>query len=187
MTVSVREANLIADGPVLTDLARRYLAGHACETRFQWLYRENPFGQAQAWIARENSDKALGMAAVFPRRMYCNGNVITGCVLGDLCVSPEYRSLGPALQLQRACLASARSGSFALAYDFPSTTMLAVYRHLGVQPACTSTRSVKALRAETYARGLHVSIPRLVANAVNFALSIRDLKSAGLPGVEFSL
>ena len=132
MAIYVRQASLIDDERILTGLAQRYLNEDADERRFRWLYRENPFGPARAWIAYEKDNEAVGMAAVFPRRMYCDGVAVSGCVLGDLCIATKFRSLGPALQLQRACLACARSGEFALAYDFPSTTMLGVYRHLGV-------------------------------------------------------
>src|SRR5208337_2913691 len=139
---------LIDDQGVLTGLARAYLDGDADEARFRWLYQESPFRPARAWIACGQGGDAIGMAAVFPRRMYRDGVVVPGCVLGDFCVSTSYRSLGPALQLQRACLACARSGEFALAYDFPSTTMLGVYQHLGVEPAGKSVRLVKVLRVE---------------------------------------
>src|SRR5271166_2374419 len=98
MAVYVRQASLIDDERILTGLAQRCLSGDADEARFRWLYRENPFGPAQAWIAFEKDDEAVGMAAVFPRRMYCDGVVVSGCVLGDLCIDKKYRSLGPALQ-----------------------------------------------------------------------------------------
>ncbi len=188
MAVYVREASLIRDQGILTGLARAYLDGDADEGRFRWLYQENPFGPARAWIACEKPDKAVGMAAVFPRRMYCNGVVVSGCVLGDLCISREYRSLGPALQLQRACLACARSGEFALAYDFPSTTMLGIYQHLGVRPLWKSVRRVKVLRADKIARILPAPVfSRPVATAVNFALALRDHTSAGPLGLDLCL
>jgi GNAT superfamily N-acetyltransferase len=188
MTVYVREANVIDDRAVLIDIAQRYLANDADEERFHWLYRENPFGPARAWIALEKQGKALGMAAVFPRRMFCDGAVVPGCVLGDLCVSPEYRSLGPALQLQRACLMCAQSGDFALAYDFPSTTMVGVYQHLGLRPASKSVRMVKPLRADRIARVLPVPmLSRPVTAAANLALALRDGFSSDPQGLDFCL
>jgi hypothetical protein len=188
MAVYVRQANLIDDQGILTGLARAYLNGDADEVRFRWLYQQNPFGPARVWIACEKQDKAVGMAAVFPRRMYCDGVVVSGCVLGDLCISREYRSLGPALQLQRACLACARSGEFALAYDFPSTTMLRIYQHLGVRPLWKSVRMVKVLRADNIARVLPAPIlSRPVATALNFALALRDRRSSDPHGLDFCL
>jgi len=188
MTVYVREANLIDDRAVLIDIAQKYLASDADEERFHWLYRENPFGPARAWIACEKQGKALGMAAVFPRRMFCDGAVVSGCVLGDLCVTPQYRSLGPALQLQRACLACAQSGDFALAYDFPSTTMVGLYQHLGLRPACKSVRMVKPLRADRIARVLPIPmLSRPVTAAANLALALRDGFFSDPQGLDFCL
>ena len=99
MAVAVREANLIDDRPVLTSLAQSYLAPSADDSRFQWLYRENPFGPARAWIAQGKDHKAIGMAAIFPRRIFCDGAVVPGGVLGDMCVSPERAwAVGPTLR-----------------------------------------------------------------------------------------
>jgi GNAT superfamily N-acetyltransferase len=188
MTVYVREANLVDDQAILTDVAQKYLAGDADEKRFHWLYQESPFGPARAWIACDKQGEAVGMAAVFPRRMFCDGIVVSGCVLGDLCVSPQYRSLGPALQLQRACLGCVQSGDFALAYDFPSTTMVGIYQHLGFRPACKSVRWVKPLRADGIARVLPGPIlSRPVTAAANLALALRDGFVSDPRGVDFCL
>lgn len=189
MAIYVRLANLIDDETILTDLARKYLHQDADQRRFQWLYRENPFGPARAWIAYENDTEAVGMAAVFPRQMYCAGAVVLSCVLGDLCIATKYRSLGPALQLQRACLECVRSGEFGIAYDFPGTTMLGIYRHLGIQPVATSIRMAKVLRADEKVRRVIPAriLSRPAAAAANFALSVADRTFADVPGIEFEL
>lgn len=93
MAIYVRQASLIDDERILTGLAQKYLNGDADERRFRWLYLENPFGPARAWIAYEKDNEAVGMAAVFPRRMYCDGVAMSGCVLGDLCIATKFRSL----------------------------------------------------------------------------------------------
>jgi hypothetical protein len=189
MSVYVREASLIADEDILTDLAHRYLNGNADENRFRWLYAENPFGPARAWIACEKQGEAIGMAAVFPRRMYRNDNIISGCVLGDLCISAKYRSVGPALHLQRACLACARSGEFAVAYDFPSTTMSSIYQHLGLSPIGKSVRLAKTLRADKKVESALRSraFARPATAAVNLALALADGKSSNRADLQFRL
>jgi hypothetical protein len=189
MSAYIREASLIDDEGTLTDLAQKYLDGNADEKRFRWLYAENPFGQARAWIACEKQGQAIGMAALFPRRMYRNDNIVSGCVLGDLCISPKYRSVGPALQLQRACLACALSGEFAVAYDFPSTTMSSIYQHLGLSPIGKSVRLAKTLRADKKVeRALRSRvIVRPASAAVNFALALADSKSSNCADLEFRL
>src|SRR5581483_5394675 len=99
MGIRLREADLSADGDVLVELARANL-GQTDARRFQWLYRDNPFGPASAWLACDEADTPIGMCAVFPRRAYVAGHEVLGCVLGDFCVSQGYRSLGPAIHLQ---------------------------------------------------------------------------------------
>src|SRR5208282_3193242 len=178
MAIYVREANLTNDQGILIELARAYLNGDSDESRFRWLYQENPFGPARAWLACENRDEVIGMAAVFPRRMYRGGVVVTGCVLGDLCISTKYRSVGPALQLQRTCLTCARSEEFAVAYDFPSTTMTRVYEHLRILPMGKSVRLVKTLRIDNKIKRIFPVplLSRPLAAAGNFALAVSDHK-----------
>src|SRR5258707_14285040 len=104
--ISIRPAALDADRKVLVETLARYLNPLSDERRFDWLYRENPHGQGRAWIAcGPDNSTIVGMAAAFPRRIWIGGAENVGWVLGDFCVSDQNRSLGPALQLQRACLA----------------------------------------------------------------------------------
>ena len=187
-SIVVREVNLSDDRPILTGLTRRFLRADADEKRYEWLYRENPFGEARAWIARDKNDHAIGMAALFPRNMYCGTAIVRGCVLGDLCVSPEHRTLGPALQLQRACLRVVQSEEFAVAYDFPSETMLAIYKHLGLQPLEQSVRMAKVLRADRISSQLGFpGVARVLIGTANFVLSIEDHASAAPSKIEFTL
>jgi len=189
MTIRIREADLREDQEILTDLTQTYLDGAADNNRFRWLYLENPFGPARAWIACTEQNEAVGMAAVFPRRMYGESKTVTGCVLGDLCISTKYRSVGPTLQLQRACLSCARSVEFAVAYDFPSSTMLRVYEHLGIVPVEKFVRWAKVLRIDDkIERILPVPVlSRLLATASNFALAVKSRRASHLPGLEVRL
>jgi hypothetical protein len=70
-------------------------------------------------------------------------------VLGDFCIDEKYRSLGPSLQLQRACLTALREPPFEFIYDFPSRSMMAIYKRLGMQQSGELFRWAKPLRAET--------------------------------------
>lgn len=189
MGIYVRDASLIDDRKTLAQLAQQFLSPDADEDRFCWLYERNPFGPARAWIACEKHGEAIGMAAIFPRCMHRDGKIVLGCVLGDLCISPQYRSVGPALQLQRACLACARSGEFAVAFDFPSTTMLSIYEHLGLRPIGNSVRFAKKLRVDSKIANV-VRVPALarpIAAAMNFALALSDRKSTGRTELELRL
>ena len=87
-----------------------------------------------------------GASAVFPRSLYVNGQKTMGFVLGDFCIHPEYRTLGPAVQLQRACLEQMSSEIRRFGYDLPGAGMLAVHRRLGTTPQSHLVRMAKPLR-----------------------------------------
>jgi hypothetical protein len=69
-------------------------------------------------------------------------------VLGDCWVTEQYRSLGPVLALQRACFREIDSGAARFCYDFPSASMMAVYRRLQIKPSFQLLRMAKPLRVE---------------------------------------
>ncbi len=185
MGLRLREADLSADGNLLIELARVNL-GQTDAQRFQWLYRDNPFGPARAWVACDGNEFPVGMCAVFPRRAYIDGAEVLGCVLGDFCVSQDYRSLGPAVQLQRACLSSIDSRQFAFGYDFPSRSMLGIYRFLGVTPTQCSIRMAKLLRVEEKIKAVTrtQTLSQLVSKPVNLALTIKDRTASTPNGLE---
>jgi hypothetical protein len=106
MSVGVRPADLERDKAVIVETLRCFLNPHSDNRRFEWLYRDNPFGEASVWLAYEGKpDHVVGVAGAFPRRLHMLGGQKLSWVLGDFCVSDEHRTLGPALMLQRACLA----------------------------------------------------------------------------------
>src|SRR5262249_45203664 len=129
------------------------------------------------------------MAAAFPRRFYsCNGEFYAW-VLADFCLSPQYRTLGPALQLQRACFQEADAGAAAFCFDFPSTAMMAVYQRLGIRSVRQMVRLAKPLRVDRKVRDL-VPGPlaqRVVAGAGNLLLRLGEASGAAKHGVTIAL
>jgi hypothetical protein len=169
MNIAIRHADLEEDRELLIDALFRYLSPYADGSRFTWLYRNNPHGQAKAWIASDmDNGRIVGMASAFPRRVYVDEREALGWVLGDFCIHDRYRSLGPALQLQRACLAGVDSGEVAFCYDFPSTTMLAIYKRLCIDTSTPMVRLAKPLRVD-----------RKVAGLVNWPVLARGLSATG--------
>jgi hypothetical protein len=163
--VAIRRADLNTDREILIDALSRYLNPLADGRRFEWLYKNNPDGEALAWIAVDQDDGAVvGSAAAFPRRIYLNSKETFVWVLGDFCINSEYRSLGPALQLQRACLAAVDSGEVALCYDFPSAGMMAVYKRLGIDPFARVLRLARPLRIDRQVESV-IKTP-IIASAV---------------------
>src|SRR5712672_3604920 len=121
----IRAADPEADRVLLADVLTRNL-GPACgDRRYEWLYLQNPHGRARAWLATESATgRGIGAAAAFPRTFFVRGSVRHGYVLGDFCIDQHHRSLGLALQLQRASLEEIVATRPYIAYDFPSDRMI---------------------------------------------------------------
>lgn len=159
MRLTIRPADLVSDRRVIIDTLARCLTSLSDERRFEWLYISGPHGPGRAWLAIDNDrDVVAGVAAAFPRRVYFQGAETMAWVLGDFCLDPQYRSLGPALQLQRACLSIMDSGNAAFCYDFPSASMAAVYSRLGIVSAKHMVRLARPLRVDRKVREL-VPVP----------------------------
>jgi len=163
--MKVREADLRADRQVLIDLLRENLPQHGGAAHFDWLYLQNPAGEAKAWLAEDPaSGDAIGVAAAFPRRMYVRGELVSCWNLGDFAIRKRHRSLGPAVALQRACLREVTEGRVAFAYDHPASNMMAIYRRLGIEATGNVVRFAKPLRLDDRIKAPAVVKP--VANGV---------------------
>jgi GNAT superfamily N-acetyltransferase len=182
MPVRLRPLNLNSDRVEVISTLRRLLHPEFDDRRFDWLYLGSPFGAARAWVACDVEKGAIvGCAAAFPRKVCFDGDEKMGLVLGDFCLDPEFRSLGPALQLQRACLEAASQPPYAFCYDFPSPSMMAVYQRLGVPQCGSLVRWAKPLRTKGKLEPLIGSNPvaRGVTCVADMALSLRGWKGSG--------
>ena len=166
MSLRVRRAVLETDRAELTELHRRCLSPRADLQRFDWLYCGSPHGAARAWVSYDDQSGAVvGTAAAFPRKMYFDAVERIGWVLGDFCFEGKYRSLGPALQLQRVCLESVTAAPFEFCYDFPSASMMAIYKRLGISEIGKVVRWARPLRLD---RRLQARLrPRVLVRAVS--------------------
>jgi hypothetical protein len=177
--VAIRRADLNTDREILIDALSRYLNPVADARRFDWLYKDNPHGEAEVWMAfDQDSGVVVGSAAAFPRRLYFRSREETVWVLGDFCINSQYRSLGPAVELQRACLAGVGFRNVAFCYDFPSAGMMAVYKRLGISPFAEVLRLARPLRIDRQVQSVIKSpiIARGVATIGNLLLATRDFQ-----------
>ncbi len=174
----VRSADVHEERGTIIAFLSAYLSPETNEARFEWLYCKNPAGMARVWVACDAAaGTIIGVAAAFPRRIYRREEEVRGYVLGDFCIHPEYRSLGPALALQRVSLEDLSSEGAEYVFDFPSTSMLAIYNRLRIEPRKSTIRFAKLLRAD---RQIRKRIPnraagRTLSVAANAALRIRDI------------
>ena len=184
MTISVRRACYESESQELIDGLQANLPHLPHARLFPWLYLNNPAGQALAWVAMNSeTERIVGIAAAFPRSILYRGKEERSYVLGDFCIDAAHRSLGVALSLQRACLEGLFKEDSGFAVDFPSRTMLAVYKRMQIDSNATMIRYAKPLRAD---RKVTERVPvravaRGISAVVNAGLRLRDsrLKGAG--------
>ena len=168
-------ADLTADRDLLIHAVATYINPKADAVRFDWMYQQNPAGKAHAWIATEQGSREfVGMASAFPRRARVRGCMVSGWVLGDFCVTDKYRSLGPALQLQRAIIDESVVQKIGFFYDFPSMSMMAIYQRLKVTETTRMIRLARPLRLDRQVQ--HVirwrGLARWVSPAGTFLLNL---------------
>jgi GNAT superfamily N-acetyltransferase len=190
MPIDLRAANLRSDKTLLIETLRLHLTPSGDERRYEWLYRNNPTGEAKAWIASDRGNRTVvGVAAAFPRRLWAYGREVSAYVLGDFCTHPAYRSLGPGVQLQRACLSVVEEGPAQICYDFPSESMLSIYRRLKIPVLTQMVRMAKLFSVDRkVARLVRVPIvARGLSTLGNLALSLMDRapKQTGNWTIEF--
>jgi hypothetical protein len=189
MAIRIRQADLELDRHMLIESLYLYLTKQSNEQRFDWLYTQNPYGHARAWVAcDEQTEDVIGMAAAFPRGMRVGGKNLLCWVLGDFCIKDGFRSLGPALLLQRACLSAVEREEIPFCYDFPSQRMMAIYKRLGMVPVGHMYRFVKPLRVdhkvqEVFGAGL---LARSLSSVSNQVLAWRDHLGTSSKGWEIS-
>lgn len=178
MDLSVRKADLEVDKPAIIETLYHHLTPASNEERFEWLYTKNPFGPALAWLGfDEDNGTVFGVASAFPRRVFINGKIEDGWVLGDFCIHEQYRSLGPAIQLQRACLADIHGKKSGMWYDFPSSSMMAIYHRLRIPFSKISVlRLANPIRVDRKVHA-YLKVPFLasgVTSIANFILKQRQ-------------
>jgi hypothetical protein len=188
--VVVRAGDVAADRQLAVETFVQYLNPRYDDARFDWVYCQNPHGQGRLWVATDHGGQTIvGIAAAFPRHMRVSGRHELAWVLGDFCVSDAYRSVGPALALQRACLAEIGKGAIRFCYDFPSAGMMAVYRRLGIRPFGMMVRLNTVLRLESRLAGVVGSsaVVRGLGAIANGALAFRHRRRVRTAGLEVSL
>ncbi len=175
MVTTIRSAHLDNDRSVMLALLREHLPDWHDDRKFDWLYSPKSFGRPRVWlIADEN--RVVGLSSAFPRVLRAGSRTLAAWVLGDFCVAKDHRSLGPAILLQRAVCEGVDRGEVDLWYDFPSSTMLAIYKRMRLTTAGELVRMVYPLRVDRVVAkkiGSHL-LTKGVSTLGNVALRSRD-------------
>ena len=147
--LGVREVDLATEMPILIDVFNRGFNVDIPPARFEWLYRQNPDGQATAWfVVDERIGQIAGCTAVFPRRIQVRG--VTAPVLawncGDFCILPRYRLGAAALTLRKAARDGVDAGVRPFLYAHPNDRMLQIHIRAGHQPLGRMVRLARPTR-----------------------------------------
>ena len=112
----------------------------------------NPLGPGWSWILTEKGTDALvATASSFPRSFWRNGEKVVCAQVVDFAVEAPYRSLGPAVQLQRATFEPVDKGEADLAYDCPPHDRgMSTFVRLGMTSVCEVVRYAHLLRSDEF-------------------------------------
>ncbi len=155
MALTVRSVNPEDERQELLAVLRRNLTDLDHARRFRWLYLDNPAGPARAWFLRERegSGAPVGAASLFPRWVWLRGQVHLCGQVGDFAVDAGYRSLGPAVMLQRATFGPVDGRALAFCYDCPPHDKgMATFRRLGLGPQCRMLRHARLIKVDRIVR-----------------------------------
>ena len=189
MSLSIRPGDFVADHQELLCVLQRNLQDIPHEARLAWLYRDNPAGPASTWFLCDDNGLAVGVTSLFPRAVWLDGTAALCGQVGDFGVDLRFRSLGPAVMLQRATFAPVVQGCLAFCYDCPPHQRgMAMFHRIGLRENCLMQWYVKPLRTERQLqRLLGRTTGRITARAANPILRLASKRAKQRPGTDFTL
>ena len=148
MAFVIREADVIADLPLMRATLNANRTKEATIERFEWLYLRNPDGLARAWFVMDDrTSEVAGFTAVFPRRVQVRGAAAaTAWNCGDFSIHQKYRTGGAAVTLRRAARQAVDRGESPFLYAHPNDRMLPVHLRVGHLRLAQMVRLAKPLR-----------------------------------------
>lgn len=151
MNFGIRPVSMSRDRAEMIDILNRNF-GADQELRFDWRHTGNPAGESWSWFLYEKSSLAtVALATVFPRTMRVQGKIVRGGQVGEFAVDVKYRSLGPAVKLQRSTFQPVERGEIALCYDCPPHDEgMSTFVRLGMPAQCEVYRYAIRFRSDEY-------------------------------------
>ena len=181
MGLAIRRVSLPQDRPEMIDILNRNF-GDGQEHRFDWRHSLNPAGESWSWFLYDTSTlTTVAMTTLFPRHMLVNGKKTRGGQVGEFAVDSSHRSLGPAVQLQRATFEPVNAGDLSFCYDCPPHDQgMSTFERIGMQPNCEVYRYALPLRSDEYfvKRLGHGAWTKPVVAAANLILRARGVKKS---------
>lgn len=146
--------------------------------KYDWFYLGAPAGMpVLQLLMHAGTDAPVGVCSAGRRRMLREGREIRAGVLVDLAVTPEHRSLGPALILQQGLFAAGRRALDQL-YGFPNPKAAPVFKRIGYRKLGEMVRYARVVRHAPYVRRRAPTLPAPLAEAIgsffDFGTALRD-------------
>ncbi|QGJ69194.1 Hypothetical protein PBC10988_8620 [Planctomycetales bacterium 10988] len=119
--------------------------------RYDWLYRQNPDGNAALWSVRQQkTGKMVGFTVALPRRVLVDGQIRTAWNGADFSILKPFRALGIALKLRRAAKDGIDNGRADFLYAHPNSTMQVIHEKVGHRSIGTMVRYAIPLKSSFY-------------------------------------
>jgi hypothetical protein len=168
MALRIRPVNFESDRQEMLDLLQRNLTDLAHAARFDWFYRRNPAGRSYSWFAVDDATGcAVGVASLISRAIWLGSTIKICGQVGDFAIDKAFRSLGPAVQLQRTTFEPVDAGQFVFCYDCPPHDAgMSTFRRLSMRENCRMRRYTRLLRTERFME------KRLGGGAISHAASV---------------
>jgi len=188
MSFAVRSASPITEREeLIAVLERNFEYDFPVRAHYKWRHEDNPAGPGWSWVIYDRQSGAIGaVTSLFPRPMYLDGKLAMVGQVAQFAVDHAYRSLGPAMMLQRATFEPVDSGTLAMCYDCPPHDHgMSTFVRLGLRPTCQVDRYVLMLRSDEIVEktvGKNFWAKPLIAGA-NLLLKLQQRKRR-IPGLE---
>jgi predicted N-acetyltransferase YhbS len=164
MTYRVAPSDSAADRQAILELWQRNLP-EADFVRYAWLYDRGP---TVGLLLRDEAGEPVGSAGLMRRTVRVFGHDVTAGQAVDLNVDRTHRTIGPALALQRAVIATADERQCEFIYGFPNPQSEAVLRRGGFREIGRLGRWVRPLST----RRLSTRVPRWLAAGTDLLLPL---------------
>ncbi len=174
----VKEADLFNEREIMINILKnnRTYDHFSYEKRFDWIYINNPFGKAKAWIIWDDKKNIpVGFTGVFPRQIYIDGKEYTCWNCGDFSIEKNYRVLGIALQLRKAAKECVDNGIIPFLYAHPNERMEVVHLKAGHKKIAKMLRFALPIRANRKIKNVVKNnfLTWLLSKPFNFILSLK--------------